>query len=383
MTAGRRGLIDRTLRRANVVGLAALSLFVAIGLARRLPEDAGLALAAAATALLGGLLIDRLDARFLLPSAALGTVGVAALAGNHASYISWFAVCVFAAWCVLGGRGWEGLTYWAGSIILFAAEWLIAKEPDPGWAAWMAGTTFTVCAAALVRHEIGLVNQLRAAEAGLAERSRAEERNRIARDLHDVIAHSLTVSLLHVTSARLAVEYEPEDAAASLAEAERLGRQSLDEVRSIVGLMGTPEDDATAAPVHGTGELTELVDGFRRAGADVTLTIDGDLGRLPATTGSVVYRILQEALTNAAKHAAGRRTVVHLATVRDRVELVVDTAGVPGTGTTTVTGVGRGTPGMRERAAALGGHCTAGPVDDGWRVHAWLPLGSAPEVAAT
>jgi signal transduction histidine kinase len=379
MIGGRRGLIDGTLRRANVLGLVALSLLVAIGLALQLPADPGLALAAAATALVGGLLIDRLDARFLVPGAVLGTVGVAALADNRASYISWFAVCVFAAWCVLGGRGWEGLTYWAGSLVLFAAEWLIAKEPDPGWAAWMAGTTFTVCAAALVRHEIGLVNQLRAAEAGLAERSRAEERNRIARDLHDVIAHTLTVSLLHVTSARLAVEHEPEDAAASLAEAERLGRQSLDEVRSIVGLMGTPEDDGTAAPVHGVGEVTALVDGFRRAGADVTLTIDGDLERLPATTGSVVYRILQEALTNAAKHAAGHRTVVHLATAPERVELVVDTAGAPGP----ITGAGRGTPGMRERAAALGGHCAAGPRDDGWRVHAWLPLGSAPEVTAT
>ena len=379
MTVGRRGLVDRALRSGNVLGLVALSLFVAIGLARRLPEDPGLALAAAAMALIGGVLIDRLDARFVLPGAVLGTVGVAALGDNHASYVSWFAVCVFAAWCVLGGRGWEGLTYWAGSLVLFAMEWLIANEPDPGWAAWMAGTTFTVCAAALVRHEIGLVNQLREAEAGLAERTRAEERNRIARDLHDVIAHTLTVSLLHVTSARLAVEHEPEDAAASLAEAERLGRQSLNEVRSIVGLMGTPADDATAAPVRGVGELTALVDGFRRAGADVTLTIDGELERLPATTGSVVYRILQEALTNAAKHAAGCRAVVRLAAAPEGVELVVDTSGAPGT----VTGAGRGTPGMRERAAALGGRCTAGPCNEGWRVHAWLPLGSAPEVAAT
>jgi signal transduction histidine kinase len=352
-----------------------------MGLVRRLPEDPGPALAAAATALVAGVLIDRLDARFLLPGAVLGTVGVAALCDNRASYVSWFAVCVFGAWCVLGGRGWEGVIYWACSLGLFAAEWLTADEPDPGWAAWMAGTTFTVCAAALVRHEIGLVSQLREAEAGLAERSRAEERNRIARDLHDVIAHTLTVSLLHVTSARLAVEHEPEDAAASLAEAERLGRQSLNEVRSIVGLMGTPDADATAAPLHGVGELSELVDGFRRAGADVSLTTDGDLGRLPATTGSVVYRILQEALTNAAKHAAGHRTVVRLAAARDRVELVVDTAGSTDTGIS--GGVGRGTSGMRERAAALGGQCTAGPCADGWRVHAWLPLGSATELPAT
>lgn len=376
MTAGRHGIIDRLLRHADALGLAALSLFVAIGLASRLPEDSGMAVGAAAVALAGGVLIDRLDVHFLLPSAVLGTVGVVVLSAARSSDVSWFAVCVFGAWCVLGGRRWDGLTYWAGAVVLFAAEWLTAANPDPGWAAWLAGTTFTVGAAVLVRHEIVLINQLRQAEAGLAERSRAEERNRIARDLHDVIAHTLTVSLLHVTSARLAVETEPDNAAASLAEAERLGRQSLNEVRSIVGLMG-PDAAATADPVHGIGELIDLVDGFRRAGADVTLKIDGNLERLPATTGSVVYRILQEALTNAAKHAPGRRTAVGLAEAPDHVELVVDTGGTPG------VGVGRGTPGMRERAAAVGGRCSAGPHNDGWRVQAWLPLDSAPEAAGT
>ncbi len=376
MTTGRRGAIDRVLRHADVLGLATLALFVAIGLASRLPEDPGMAVGAAAVALAGGVLIDRLDSRFLLLSAVLGTVGVVVLGAGRSSDVSWFAVCVFGAWCVLGGCRWDGLAYWAGAVILFVAEWLTAANPDPGWAAWMAGTTFTVGAAALVRHQLALVDQLRQAEAGLAERSRAEERNRIARDLHDVIAHTLTVSLLHVTSARLAVENEPEDAAASLAEAERLGRQSLNEVRSIVGLMG-PDAAATTDPVHGIVELTDLVDGFRRAGANVTLKIDGNLERLPATTGSVIYRILQEALTNAAKHAAGRRTAVRLAEAPDHVELVVDTGGTPG------VGVGRGTSGMRERAAAVGGRCSAGPHDNGWRVQAWLPLDSAPETAGT
>ena len=91
--------------------------------------------------------------------------------------------------------------------------------------------------ALLVRHELELVEQLRAAQAGLAERARAEERNRIARELHDVIAHTLTVSLLHVTSARLAVEHDPADAGRALAEAERLGRESLTEVRTTIGLL--------------------------------------------------------------------------------------------------------------------------------------------------
>ena len=108
---------------------------------------------------------------------------------------------------------------------------------DPGWGAWTAGVSFTVLAALLIRHQLTLVEQMRGLQADLAQRSRAEERNRIARDLHDVIAHSLTVSLLHVSSARLAVEHDPEDAARALADAERLTRQSLADVRATVGLL--------------------------------------------------------------------------------------------------------------------------------------------------
>ena len=126
------------------------------------------------------------------------------------------------------GRRWRT---WAGALILFAVEWLWI-HPDPGWGAWMAGTTLAVAAACWSGTSAISSAQLREAQAGLAERARAEERNRIARELHDVIAHTLTVSLLHVTSARLAVEHDLDDAARSLAEAERLGRESLDEVRT-------------------------------------------------------------------------------------------------------------------------------------------------------
>ena len=129
----------------------------------------------------------------------------------------------------------------------------------------------------LVRHEFVLVERLRAAQADLAERSRAEERNRIARELHDVIAHSLTVSLLHVTSARLAVEHDPADASRALAEAERLGRQSLTEVRATMGLLRPAPARASPPPVPGAGQLPELVEQLRDAGADVSLVIDGDI----------------------------------------------------------------------------------------------------------
>jgi Histidine kinase len=117
------------------------------------------------------------------------------------------------------------------AIELLGAEWLWIK-PDPGWGAWLAGSTLTVLAGLLIGHEISLVAQLRAAQAGLADQARTAERNRIARELHDVLGHTLTVSLLHVQSARLAVEHDPADAARSLAEAERLGRECLAEVRT-------------------------------------------------------------------------------------------------------------------------------------------------------
>ena len=142
------------------------------------------------------------------------------------------------------------LAYWAGTMLLFAAEWLWV-EPDPGWGAWLAGVTLATAFSLLIRHDRDLLRQLRQAQAGLAERARAQERNRIARELHDVIGHTLTVSLLHVQSARLAVEHDPADAARALAEAERLGRECLAEVRTTVGMLR--EDDAAdrTAPLPG------------------------------------------------------------------------------------------------------------------------------------
>ena len=145
------------------------------------------------------------------------------------------------------------------------------------------------------------------------------------------------VSLLHVQSARLAVEHDPADAARALAEAERLGRECLAEVRMTVGMLREDEDggdgpDGVIAPLPGVDALPALVERFRSAGADVTLAVDGDIGGLPATTGLAVYRIAQEALTNAAKHAPGAPTAVRLGVGAGRVTLTADSSGQPGTG---------------------------------------------------
>jgi signal transduction histidine kinase len=364
-------------RRAKWVPLAVLVVFVAIGLVRMNPNPP-LAITAAMLAVGAGALLFVSRWPVLLGYAAVATGGIAVLGNGMSSNIGWFAVCLLGAWCALIGGRRVGLVYWAGAVVLFAVEWLWVQR-DPGWGAWTAGTTLAVLGALLVRHEIDLVAQLRAAQAGLAERAKAEERNRIARELHDVIAHTLTVCLLHVTSARLAVEYDPADAARALAEAERLGRESLAEVRSAVGLLrqdGTT-GKASTAPLPGADGLPALVERFRSAHADVTLTIDGDTAGLPATTGLAVYRIAQEALTNAIKHAPGAPIAVDLRVDATAVGLAVDSAGKPGNGS------GLGMLSMRERAESVGGCCEAGPGGRGWLVQASLPLNTTVRRQAT
>jgi signal transduction histidine kinase len=253
----------------------------------------------------------------------------------------------------------------AAAMLVFGLEWLLTVD-DAGWAAWMAGTTCATFGSMLARRERDLVHQLRIAQAGLADRVRTEERNRIARELHDVIAHSLTVSLLHVSSARLAVEEDPDGAVEALAEAERLGRECLNEVRQVVGLL-RHDEDTSISPMPGAAQLATLVEQFRAAGAEVSFNVDGDPAELPSTVGLAIYRILQEALTNAARHAPGAPTSAGLSVNPTRAVLVVDSAGPPGSGT------GGGLLSMRERAEVLGGGCTAGPTVSGWQVRAEIP----------
>jgi signal transduction histidine kinase len=352
-------------RLSGLLGVGAFGVFVAIGFATRLGEP-GRAATGTLIALAGAVPLFLGRSRFPLGWAAVATAGVVVINNADSRAVSWFAVIVLGAWCVLSGGIRVGVTYWIAGVLLFGGEWFWALR-DPGWGPWTAGLTVTVLAAVLIRHEFVLVERLHAAQGDLAERSRAEERLRIAHELHDVIAHSLTVSLLHVTSARLAVEHDPADAARALAEAERLGRQSLAEVRATVGLLADP-GQPVAPPVPGAGQLAGLVQQMRDAGADVTLRMDVDAAEVASITGSTIYRIVQEALTNATRHAPGAAVTVAVTASGGRVELDVESAGRPGRGS------GLGMESMQERARALGGTCTAGPGGRGWLVHASLPV---------
>jgi signal transduction histidine kinase len=133
-------------------------------------------------------------------------------------------------------------------------------------------------------------------------------------------------------------------------------------------------DKGETGPLPGAPGVPVLVERFRSAGADISLSVDGDTGRLPATVGLAVYRILQEALTNVIKHAPGARTTVRITVSAREVSLTVDSLGAPGTGT------GHGVVSMRERAESLAGSCEAGPSGAGWLVRASFPL-AGPEAA--
>ncbi len=353
-------------RLAGRLGFGVFTIFLVIGVTLDLARPA-LAVVGAAVGLLAGAFLFLAHPRFPLGYAAVATVGVAVLGDGQSFNVVWFAVLVIGAWCVLFAGMRAGLTYGATAVVLFGGEWLLDGQRNVGWAPWLASVIVIVSITALVRHEFVLVEQLRAAQADLAERSRAEERGRIARELHDVIAHSLTVTLLHITSARLAVEHDPADASRALAEAERLGRLSLTEVRATMGLLRSGLVDGIAPPVPGAGNLTDLVQQMRGAGADVSLVIEGDIEAVPATTGSTIYRIVQEALTNATRHAPGCAVAVHVLAGNGRAEVDIDSAGPP------TDGSGLGVDGMRDRAQAVGGTCTAGPGGRGWVVHASLP----------
>ncbi len=291
---------------------------------------------------------------------------VVGLCSGSSDNVGWFALCVLTGWCALRGGTGPAAVFTALAIGLFLVQALVL-EREQGWTAWIGGTVFTASVCLLARRQGELLEQLRAAQAGLADRVRSEERTRVARELHDVIGHSLTVSLLHVSSARLALADDPAEAARALEQAEELGRQSLAEVRHAVGLLR--EGPAGTRPLPGAEQLPALVDGFRQAGAEVRYDVVGDPRALPATTGLTVYRILQESLTNAVRHGAGTATEVRLQVGARSTELTVDSGGAG----RTPRGDGAGLVGMRERAEALGGRLSAGPAGAGWRVHAVLP----------
>ena len=236
---------------------------------------------------------------------------------------------------------------------------------------WVLGIIFAWAAGAALAKQERLIDELRAAQAQLAARAAADERQRIAREIHDVIAHSLAVTMLHLTGARMALHRDPQDAEAALLRAEQLGRQSLAEIRRTVGLLGH-EGTGVAAPLPCAADIVPLVREFAAAGLVVDLEVSGDADALAPGTGLGLYRIAQESLANVTKHAPGARASVQLnvddGTARLRVWNEVH---APMRHPADLDR--HGIRGMQERATLLGGSLRAGPCAEGWSVEASLP----------
>lgn len=218
--------------------------------------------------------------------------------------------------------------------------------------------------------------QLEEARGELARAAVAAERLRVARELHDIVAHGLSVIAVHAGSGRLAAGRDPAAAAAALATIERTSRSTLDEMRGLLGVLREQGAEAETAPLPDLGALPDLIASFAEAGLPVSLEVTGDLTPLPLGVHLTAYRLVQEALTNVLKHAGSVETTVRVAAQRDALELEVHDHG---DATASPRGDGHGTLGMRERVAVYGGELTIGPAaDGGWTVAARVPLTGVP-----
>ncbi|MDX6476347.1 MAG: hypothetical protein QOH95_1858 [Gaiellaceae bacterium] len=206
-----------------------------------------------------------------------------------------------------------------------------------------------------------------------AERATAEERARIARELHDVVAHSVSVMVVQASGVRRLLKEEQHREREALMSVEQIGRQALTEMRRMLGVMRSGEEaPAALAPQPGLQHLERLIAQVEEAGLPVTLRVEGDRPELSPGVDLSAYRIVQEGLTNALKHAKGAHAEVVVRYIDTSVELEIadDGPGVPGG-----DGMGHGLVGMRERVALYGGTIEAGPRDGGGFVlRAQLPV---------
>ena len=241
--------------------------------------------------------------------------------------------------------------------------------------AWVVGDNIRTRRAYLAELEARAARLERERE-NKADRAVIEERARIARELHDVIAHNVSVMVVQAAAGEDVFDEDPGKARESLAAVASTGRAALTELRRLLGVIRAEDDrgDTAFAPQPGLERIDELIGQVREAGLPVELSVLGEARPLPEGVGLCAYRIVQEALTNTLKHAHASTAQVHLRYVADALELqVLD----DGRGTTSLNGEidGQGLIGMRERVALFGGELTAEPRSGrGYEIRARLPL---------
>jgi signal transduction histidine kinase len=202
-----------------------------------------------------------------------------------------------------------------------------------------------------------------------------EERVRIARELHDVVAHGIGVISVQANAAEAALDHDPELAREPLLTIRQTSREALEEMRRLLVLLRT-DDDPQPRPQPGLGDLGQLVDSMRGAGLPVTVEVRGEPVHLAPGIDLSAYRIVQESLTNALKHAGAAPTTVEIDYRSSELAITVLNALTELVGTSPRTGTGHGLVGVRERVGSVGGELLAGPEEDGrYGVRVRLPYG--------
>lgn len=259
-----------------------------------------------------------------------------------------------------------GTLYWVASGVVM---WVFAADTPSGvgvhslllFVGWVCGLMMLAQMRALRAERLARSQEhARATEA---------ERTRIAREIHDLVGHSLSITLLHLTAARRAVAEgdDPAEAVSALTDAETVGRRAMAEIRRTIG--GLSASGAGTAPLPGAPDVIRLVEEGRSAGQSIVFSTTGNLSEVDAGVGLGVYRILQESLANAIRHAPGAPVSVSLA-VGEGVRLSVQN---PLVGTRRGVGEGSGLAGMAARAEQLRGRLSAGAEESMWKVDLVIP----------
>jgi signal transduction histidine kinase len=321
------------------------------------------------------------------PVAVLGIVAIAAAATAEYAAAPWVQVgaVVLASFEV----GWRATDRVRSAMAVVAIGGLVTlgfviQEADPGevlpivFAAlapsWLVGDYLRARAVEGARRAEAMERAVREHDVRVRAAA-AEERRHVARELHDVLAHAVSVMVIQAGAARQVLRSSPAQAEEAMLAVETVGREAMTELRQFLGAL-SDDEAAGVAPQPGIRELDALLDRVREAGLPASLEVDGEPRSVPPSLDVAVFRIVQEALTNALKYAGRATTLVRLSWESDRLQVeILDDGPAASAGQ---QGIGRGLAGMRERASLVGGTLEAGPrVGGGYAVRAWLPLAQA------
>jgi signal transduction histidine kinase len=330
-------------------------------------------LAAPAIALVVLPLLARRQFPFAAPAAVwLLAVALSFADGRLVVFTATPLIAGMAAAFLLGGLGDDTRARLGLAVVLGAAVVIIEQNPDhaPGdlvftpvlfGIGWLAGFALRERAQRVEAAELRAIQAERERET-TARIAVAEERARIARELHDIVAHAVSVMVLQVGAVRHKLPEELAEDSDALRGVERTGRGALAEMRLLLGAMRGEGEEAERSPQAGLGRLDALIEEIGHAGLPVTLQVEGERFALPPAIDLSAYRIVQEGLTNALKHAHASRADVVVRYARDELQIEVRDDGGGAAGG---DGLGHGLIGVRERVKIYGGEMSAGSVNGG------------------